>query len=156
LVAGLEAGADDYLTKPIRPEGAVRPHPRLDAASTQARRCHDDDRFGDLEIIPRRGLVKRPDTELHLTKTEFRLLCELLAQARGQPCCRRGGLGDGRLDLGAAAVTSTSAVADSRPTRRSQSPHGDTGGACELAEQPELGLRQVQLGAARFTTPASG
>ena len=34
-------------------------------------------RFGDLEIIPDAGVVKRNGQELHLTKTEFRLLCEL-------------------------------------------------------------------------------
>ena len=33
--------------------------------------------FGDLEIIPDEGKVLRSGTELHLTKTEFRLLCEL-------------------------------------------------------------------------------
>src|SRR3712207_8290800 len=33
--------------------------------------------FGDLEIIPDEGKVQLGGRELHLTKTEFRLLCEL-------------------------------------------------------------------------------
>ena len=34
-------------------------------------------RFGDLEIIPDEGVVRRSGEEIHLTKTEFRLLVEL-------------------------------------------------------------------------------
>jgi DNA-binding response OmpR family regulator len=37
--------------------------------------------FGDLEIIPDEGKVLRAGTELHLTKTEFRLLCEFADHA---------------------------------------------------------------------------
>ena len=33
--------------------------------------------FGDLELIPEEGKVLRNGDEVHLTKTEFRLLCEL-------------------------------------------------------------------------------
>ena len=33
--------------------------------------------FGDLEIAPDEGVVRRGGEELHLTKTEFRLLVEL-------------------------------------------------------------------------------
>ena len=62
-------------------------------------------RFGDLEVIPDEGVVRREGTELHLTKTEFRLLCEL-ASAPGRVFSREQLLervwgydyfGDGRL-----------------------------------------------------------
>ena len=62
-------------------------------------------RFGDLEIIPDAGVVRRAGTELHLTKTEFRLLVELAASP-GRVFSREvllervwgyGYFGDGRL-----------------------------------------------------------
>ncbi len=37
--------------------------------------------FGDLEILPEAGVVRRSGEEVHLTRTEFLLLCELAANA---------------------------------------------------------------------------
>src|SRR4029450_1470981 len=62
-------------------------------------------RFGDLEIIPDEGVVRRGGEEIHLTKTEFRLLVEL-ASSPGRVFSREvllervwgyGYFGDGRL-----------------------------------------------------------
>jgi DNA-binding response OmpR family regulator len=36
-------------------------------------------RFGDLEVSPEAGTVRKSGDVVHLTKTEFRLLCELAA-----------------------------------------------------------------------------
>ena len=78
VVAGLEAGADDYVTKPFVVAELTA---RLRALRRRGRNAAEDEStvFGDLSIFPAGGVVRLRDEPVHLTKTEFRLLCELAA-----------------------------------------------------------------------------
>jgi DNA-binding response OmpR family regulator len=79
LLAGLATGADDYLTKPFSPRELVA---RVQAvlrrvAGPGAGTPTDDTRVlhvGDLDIDLDARRVRRGETEVHLTATEFDLL----------------------------------------------------------------------------------
>ncbi|NGM12944.1 response regulator transcription factor [Verrucosispora sioxanthis] len=86
IVAALEAGADDYVVKPVAIKELTA---RLRALRRRGRTTTASDgpqpvpvlAFGDLEVSPEAGEVRRAGEPVAVTRTEFRLLCELAEHA---------------------------------------------------------------------------
>jgi two-component system response regulator MprA len=85
IVRGLDAGADDYLTKPFPLKVLLA---RLRALSRRAPRpAQEVLRTGDLVLNPATHEVTRGGAAVDLTSTEFRLL-EYLLRRPGRVCSR--------------------------------------------------------------------
>jgi DNA-binding response OmpR family regulator len=85
-IAGLSAGSDDYVTKPIRPrelqlriQSLLR---RATAAEATPPQLEGDLRFDDLIIRPRLHVVERNGVSIELSANEFDLLYFLASHLR--------------------------------------------------------------------------
>lgn len=81
-IGALDAGADDYLTKPFGVgELLARVRSTLRRLHRTEERGSDIIRFGDVMIDVKSRLVTRANQVVHLTPTEYRLLTVLAANA---------------------------------------------------------------------------
>lgn len=85
-VAGLSAGSDDYVTKPVQPrelllriQALLR---RADAAEAAQPLLEGDLRFDDLIIRPRMRVVEREGVSIELSANEFDLIYFLASHPR--------------------------------------------------------------------------
>jgi two-component system OmpR family response regulator len=82
-VSGLTAGGDDYVTKPFSLEEVVaRLRALLRRSGAHAEQDDHVLEVGDLRMDDDSHEVWRGDTEIHLTATEFELLCYLMRNPR--------------------------------------------------------------------------
>jgi two-component system KDP operon response regulator KdpE len=81
-IQALDAGADDYITKPFHVGELAA---RLRATMRRAHASQADEaasiRIGEIELDPARRLVKIAGTAIHLTPKEFELLHFLMSHA---------------------------------------------------------------------------
>ncbi len=81
-IEALDAGADDYITKPFRMNELMA---RVRAASRRAKTLigvsDEAIRIGDIELQPANRLVYKSNSAVHLTPKEFDLLHHLMAHA---------------------------------------------------------------------------
>jgi two-component system KDP operon response regulator KdpE len=92
-VEALEAGADDYVTKPFQVRELVaRVQAAVRRSHTMRRDANAVIEIGDITLDPVRRLVQKAGREVHLTPKEFDLLHLLMAHA-GRPITHASLLG---------------------------------------------------------------
>ena len=86
-IAGFDVGADDYITKPIKPRVLISRIKALLRRFT-AETTEDNVKLGNIEIDQEKFMVYKDGTELNLPKKEFELL-SLLTSKPGKVFSRK-------------------------------------------------------------------
>ncbi|MBT2286760.1 response regulator transcription factor [Paenibacillus polymyxa] len=90
VVAGLEIGADDYVTKPVRTKELLS---RIKAVLRRNPRSQQEVNIwysGDIQVRMLEGTVFKNNVEITLTALEYRLLLMLITHPK--QICRRGSI----------------------------------------------------------------
>ena len=74
-VLSMSYGADDYITKPYNPTILLL---RIGAVLKRSNRINEKQFYRDLEVIPQKGILKKKQEEIVLTKNEMIIFLYLL------------------------------------------------------------------------------
>lgn len=81
IVKALEKGADDYMTKPLRPMETLARVTALSRRGENTARSQDRLQFGNFQLNNSLRTVRRDDEEIELTETEYELAAYLFKNA---------------------------------------------------------------------------
>jgi two-component system phosphate regulon response regulator OmpR len=87
-IAGLEAGADDYLSKPFEPKELVLRLQKIVKRTKNINPQHQTIKFGDYELDLSKQRLSKAGAQIYLTDGEFSLLL-LLAKNLDKPLSRQ-------------------------------------------------------------------